>query len=398
MLASDYGAFLSDNPLSVLRPADYPLNLLVGQMGLAALLLGLTGWLRFPQQPRRMTLLALVYVVNLFFAVSYKTADVEVFYLPATMAWLLVASVGLTILLDSLGAMLASTGRQMRLPGPYKAWLAGLSAVVVAVVLAQPLQGALTILQTKTQPLACNEVLAVGNAPALNPNRRGDWSALNCGQAILDQPLPENAVIIGLLGETTLVRYMQDAHDLRPDVARITADDPAARLLAVDQAMAAGTAVYLTRELPGLAERYSLTAEGPLVRVWPAGQATPPALPQAVDVPFGDGVRLVGFDAAPLEARGMTLLRVQAAWQVELPPGEELKVSVRLHDAAGEVVASQDAIPVHWAYPPTAWRVGDTVIDSYDFALPQDVSPDALTPLMILYRAADGGEIGRFSP
>lgn len=398
VLASDYGSFLSGNPLAVERPWQYPISLLTNQVGLVGLLLGLTGWLRFPQQPRRLTLLALVFAVNLIFAAAYKTADVDVFYIPATMVWLLVASVGLTLVLDSLGAMLASTGRQMRLPGPYQAWLAALSIVVLAVVLAQPAQQTAATLQTDVRPQACNEVLAVGEQPALLPNRRGNWNVLNCGQAMLNQPLPQNATIIGLLGETTLVRFMQQAHDLRPDISTITADNEAARLAAVEQAVAAGQPVYLTRELPGLAERYSLTPEGPLVRVWPAGEPAPARLPHAVDVPFGDQVRLTGYDFAPVEARAATLLRLRLAWQADAPVGEDLKVSARLLDGAGEVVASQDAVPVHWAYPTGAWRPGETVIDSYDFALPPGVAPASLTPLVILYRAVNGEEVGRFQP
>ena len=109
-------------------------------------------------------------------------------------------------------------------------------------------------------------------------------------------------------------------------------------------------------------------------------------------------MRLVGYDFAPVDARATTLLRLQLAWQTDAPLAEELKVSARLLDSTGEVVAGQDAVPVHWAYPTTAWRPGETVIDAYDFALPAGTSPDHLTPLVILYRAASGEEIGRFSP
>lgn len=398
VLASDYGAFLRDNPLSVERPRMYSLDLLISQMGLVSLFLGVTGWLRWRQQPRRYAFLAIAYVATLLFALNYKTADVDVFYLTATMIWLAVAAVGLTMLHDSLAAMLASQGRRLRLPGPYRVWLAALNALLVAVVLFQPVTTTLQILETDTRLQACNEVLAVGEAPAFTPKRAGNWNAYNCGRAILSLPLPSQSTVIGLLGETTLLRYFQLAEGLRPDIELITDDAEAARLAAVDQAMARGKPVYVTREMPGLAERYSLTSEGPLVRVWPAGEAAPADLPRRVDVPFGDALRLVGWDLSPVPANGADWLRLQAAWRVNSLVGEELKVSARLLAPDGSVVASQDAIPVRWAYSTTAWRPGETVVDSYDFALPLRTQVEALTPLLILYRATDGTEVGRFQP
>jgi hypothetical protein len=121
-------------------------------------------------------------------------------------------------------------------------------------------------------------------------------------------------------------------------------------------------------------------------------------LPQPIDVQFGDSLRLVGWDLASLPARGADWLRLQAAWQVDAAVPEDLKVSARLVGPDGSVVASQDAVPVHWAYPTTAWRPGETVLDAYDFALPAGTVAQGLMPLLILYRASDGTEVGRFQP
>jgi hypothetical protein len=398
VLASDYSAFLTANPLAVERTSSYGINLVTNQMGIAALLLGLIGWLRWREQPRRWAFLALAFGANILFAARYQAADVDVFYLPAIMVWLLLAAVGLTTVLDQLAALLGSLGSQVRLPGPYRGWLAVVQAAALVLVLAAPLQEAARFLRTEPRPKTCGETLAVGEPPAFTPNRSGDWSASNCGQAILSLSFPANATVIGLLGETTLLRYVQMAEGLRPDVALVTADDEVGRLAAVEQALAAGRAVYLTRELPGAAERYSLTAEGPLIRVWPAGQAQSTALAQPVAIPFGDAVRLVGYDLAAVPAEGAVWRRLQLAWQALAPIGEDLKVSARLLAPDGSVVAAHDAVPVHWAYPTTAWRSGETVIDAYDFALPTGSPSDDLIPQVILYRAADGAEVGRFQP
>jgi hypothetical protein len=109
-------------------------------------------------------------------------------------------------------------------------------------------------------------------------------------------------------------------------------------------------------------------------------------------------LHLAGFELAELPATGARWLRLQAAFRVDRPVGEELKVSARLLGPGGSVVAAQDAVPVHWAYPTTAWRTDETVLDAYDFALPEDTDIGALTPLLILYRAADGSEVGRYQP
>lgn len=393
VLASDYGAFLSANPLAIERPASYPLRLSLSQMGLAALLLGLLGWLRWPQQPRRWTLLALIFAANLAFALGYKTADVDVFYLPVIMVWLLVASAGLSWLLQRLAEWL----ERLDLLRSGRAWQVVLPALLAAVVLLQPLLTTARVAGSATRPQTCAEVLAVGETPAFNPQRRDAWNALNCGLAMLDQALPPQSTIIGLQGEITLLRYLQMDRGLRTDVQLVNIDREDQRLAAVEAELAAGRPVFVTRELPGLAERYSLSAAGPLVRVWPAGAASVP-LAERLDIPFGDALRLTGFELTEIPATGAHWLRLSAAFRVDAPVDEALKVSARLLGPDGGVVASTDAVPVHWAYPTTAWRAGETVLDSYDFALPENADSGALTPLLILYRAADGSEVGRYQP
>jgi hypothetical protein len=398
VLASDYGAFLTGNPLAVERTGTYWLNLFVEQMGLALLLLGLLGWLRWGEQPRRWTMLALMFLANFLFAISYRTADADVFYLPATLIWMLVAASGLTLLLDQLATWLAMLGRRLHLPGPYQAWLAAAQLAVVVVVVVQPLRLTVRHLNTAPRPQTCAEVLAVGEAPALSPNRSANWNASNCGHAMLSESLAQNAAIVGLLGETTLVQYLQMAENLRPDIKPVTADQEVDRLAAVTREIDAGEAVYLTRELSGAAEAYRLHAEGPLIEVKPIIAAD--SLPDwpTVNQSFGEAVKLISYRLSPVPAREATWLRLELAWQVEVPVKEELKVSARLLTPEGDVLAAVDAVPVHWAYPTTAWRPGETILDAYDFALPVETDTTSLTPLVILYRASDGSEVGRFLP
>jgi hypothetical protein len=393
VLASDYNAFLSANPLAIERPAGYPLRLLASQMGLAALLLGLLGWLRWPKQPKQWTLLALVLAANLVFALGYKTADVDVFYIPVVMVWLLAASAGLSWLLERLASWLDSLDLRSG-----QVWQIVLTALLAVVVLLQPLLTTARVLGDDSRPQTCAEVLVVGETPAFTPKRNDNWNVLNCGLAMLDQALPPGSTIVGVQGEISLLRYLQMDRGLRPDVRLIDADREDERLAAVEAELAAGRPVFVTRSLPGLAERYSLSAAGSLVRVWPVGNTATPPLAQTLDLPLGDALRLTGSELSQVPATGSHWLRLSAAFAVDAPVGEALKVSARLLGPDGSTVASLDAVPVHWAYPTTAWRAGETVLDAYDFALPLDVDAGALTPLLILYRVADGSEVSRYQP
>ncbi|OQA44152.1 MAG: hypothetical protein BWY52_01688 [Chloroflexi bacterium ADurb.Bin325] len=87
-------------------------------------------------------------------------------------------------------------------------------------------------------------------------------------------------------------------------------------------------------------------------------------------------------------------MRVTAQWTAVAAIAEELKVSARLLDASATVVAADDSAPVHFTYPTTAWVPGETVEDVYDLTVPAG-RRGAFGVVLIVYRAADGGEVGR---
>jgi hypothetical protein len=105
---------------------------------------------------------------------------------------------------------------------------------------------------------------------------------------------------------------------------------------------------------------------------------------------------LLDARVAPLDGRARGA-RFALKWTAAAPVGEELKISARLLDAAGAVVASEDAAPVRFTYPTTAWVPGEIVEDALDVRLPPGAPSGPYTPLVILYRAADGSEVGRAS-
>ena len=87
--------------------------------------------------------------------------------------------------------------------------------------------------------------------------------------------------------------------------------------------------------------------------------------------------------------------RVLLTWAAEQPITEELKVSARLVNGAGEVVVAEDTVPVHFTYPTTAWVPGESVEDVVDLTLRPEDPACSYEALIILYRAADASEVGR---
>ena len=370
VMASQYGAFLTGNPFAVQRGAAFYFNLFRAQFGWTGLILGLVGLIVLLRQPKRWALVVLAFVTNLAFALAYRAADVEVFFTPAFLLWSLLIAAGLGSL---FGLVARIPWRKLRITN-YELRIATYVFLAAACLL---------------EPFT----MARANFPSLDRSR--DWAVHDYGRDMLEQPLPEGATLVGLLGEMTLLRYFQRVEGLRPDVVTVAADAEEARHAAIAAALAAGKAVYITRPLAGAPERYSLAAVGPLVRVWPKGQARLPEPPHPLVLPFTEAVELGGYGVEVRQTHAGLLVRLMLYWRVAAPVGDDLKVSARLLDGMGKVVVARDDVPVHNTYPTWAWLPGEVVADSYDLVLPPEAGPGPYRLLVILYRAADGREMGR---
>jgi len=377
VMASQYGAFLSGNPFGLQRDAGFYGSLFRSQFGWLGLVVGVLGFAALWRRRRHWALLTLAFVANLAFALSYRAADVEVFFIPAFLLWSLFVAAGIGEVTDAL-AHLARQGSELPNRGSR---LAGqLTRTVPPFLLA-----AACLLQ----PI----LMARASFPSVD--RSADWSVHDYGRDMLQQPLPQGSALVGLLGEMTLLRYFQRTEGLRPDLITVAADSEEERHAALHTALAEGRAVYITRPLAGAPERYSLAAVGPLVQVWPKGQAQPAQLPHSMGLPLGDAVVLTGWGHEIVPSHAGPTVRLALLWRVVAPPSDELKVSVRLLDGSGAVVVATDEVPVHNTYPTWAWLPGEAIADSYDLPLPAGAELGPYRLLVILYRAADGGEVGR---
>ncbi|MDM8519368.1 DUF2723 domain-containing protein [Anaerolineales bacterium HSG6] len=369
--ASGYSnTFLLDNPFNQQRDLSFYTQLLTDQFGLLTLLGFAGAYLLWRAKQYSIFLLtSLTLLAYTLFNLFYNVADIEVFFIPVFLIW--ITWIGLA--LSSGLVYLHRRYHQRKQP----VWLALL--VVMLILLTMQLGYASNQHQ---QPIQA----------------RNSWQIHDYGLDMLQQSLPQGATIIGIVGEMTLLRYFQQTEGFRPDLITVSADLEADRFQAIEQSLADGRAVFLTRELLGAVDKWSLSAVGPLIQVNPTPITDIPLVTHPLEQTVMPEINLCGytFSRPSHTAEGMPPLRLSVVWQATAPMPTDLKVSARLLDSAGELVAVVDQIPVHFAYPTTAWRAGEFVTDVYDWQLPPDLPAGEYQPLIIWYDPAqNAAEVGR---
>ena len=359
VLARAYRVFLTGNPFHVHRTWRDYVQLLgqeVGWPALGVVLLGLYYGAR--KGGAFVWGLWIGLVLHILFVVHYKVMDIQVFLLPVTLLLLFALAWGVRSLQD--------WGRQ------WPRWAR--TALMVGVALALfllPLRDAWGAWEVR--------------------DRSDDWEVYDWGADIMAQPMPEGSAIVGILGETTLVRYFRDVLGIRRDVVTVPADGEAERLEAVAHGLAQGQTVFITRPLPGAPERYALDALGPLVQVSPKGADGRPQPTHPLSHPMIPSIALAGYDVQRLARHNGQLVRVTLYWDTLRRPREEYKISARLVREDGTVLRSVDDVPVHNTYPTPYWSPGERVVDVYD--LPWAAGGTHV--LIVLYRARDVQEVAR---
>ena len=368
--ASGYNVFITGNPLAQSRPLSFYWQLLVSQFGLVGVALGLVGFFASTRKPRPSTLLGVAFALNAAFVLTYRVADIEVFAIPAFLLYAVWIGIGMDFLLN-----LATRLAERVLPQAGAKTPAFCHLLLATLFLLQPL------------------ALLRDNYPVLDLSQW--WAVHDYGVDMLSQPLEDNAVVIGILGEMTLLRYFQRTEGLRPEVVTIVADRDEERLAALEDALGASQPVYVTRPIHGLPERYSLSALGPLIRVRaaPATAVPTPQHPLAIDLT--DSLRLLGYDVAVMSPHQQTTVRLTLHWQVFAPLDADYKVSARLLDGEGNQIAQIDDVPVHNTYPTSRWKAGETITDVYDLAVAPDTPSGPYRLLVILYEPDTLAEVGR---
>ncbi len=127
---------------------------------------------------------------------------------------------------------------------------------------------------------------------------------------------------------------------------------------------------------------------------WTAVPVDPGPPATALDVRFGDAIRLTGVDV-PATVKAGGDLTWTLHWQAAAPQPVDYTVFVHLLDEQGEKAAQLDWQPHDTAglLPATAWPVGRPVVDTQTLALPADLSPGSYRLVVGLYDWRDGARL-----
>lgn len=359
--ASSYGIFLTENPMQQSRSPAFYLTLLRTQFTWPGLVVGALGLAWSFRKPKAALLLAISAVTIAVFGVGYRVPDIQVFFIPLFLLCAVWVGAGFAALWEVFTSLLD------RLDPAYS------HRVRTALYLLLLAGGALLPLY-----------LWRTNSTAIDLSR--NWEVHDYGVDMLNQPLEEDAVIVGILGEMTLLNYFQQTEGLRPELATIAADREDQRLAVVSAQMEANHPVYLTRPLPGVQEEYHLSSLGPLIHVRQRATTIASTANHRLSVPFGEAILLRGYDAHLRDTHLDQSLRLTLYWQPLAEIGEDYKVSVRLLDDDGHLGGVHDAFPVRDAYRTLAWRPGETIIDTHDLPLLAGLPPGEYTMQVTLYR------------
>lgn len=118
----------------------------------------------------------------------------------------------------------------------------------------------------------------------------------------------------------------------------------------------------------------------------------------APDMLFGDELRLTGaaIMQTPENALDAGYRFVRLDWLAEHKPTRDYRVTLRLIDNHGAVVAQRDEYPIGALLPPTTWNAGDAKPGFMALSLPADLSPGDYRVVVGVYDPATGAAVGDF--
>ncbi len=308
-----------------------------GWFNLAIAAIGLLYLLR---RRRQMALiLSLVWLSYTFYCLNYYVPDLSVFLLPAQLVTAVFWAAGAA----ALAALITFTIHK-------RPSVAHNLTIHYFLPLLLFLPGLLTAVATWKQV-----------------DRSADDGLTAWGQAVLAQPLAENAAILADSEKIAPLYYLQQAEGMRPDLEIMVLPDEAAYRAELDRRVAAGQTVYLARFLPGLEGIYHLRSAGPLTEVSTEPLTTLPQTAVPALIPF-PGVTLIGYEIEPEASVDPAQTAVTLYWRKNNQQSTVNNQQVYLRWEGERATPGQ--YPANNYYPFAAWVEGEIVPDFHPLPWP----------------------------
>lgn len=102
---------------------------------------------------------------------------------------------------------------------------------------------------------------------------------------------------------------------------------------------------------------------------------------------------LQGYSYQPDQIHAGEQIELTLFWRAYGPAQRPYTVFNHLIDESGKLVAQQDSWSLNGQWPPTCWRAGDTIIDTYKISLPASLPPGSYDLHTGLYDAQTGERV-----
>ncbi len=332
------------------RRATY-LRFLRNQFGHLGIGLGVVGWLSLLRRHRRFALFSFVsWAIYVIFSLGYHAYYNDVnYFLPSHLVFVLWIGSGAGALAD----MVAAAGQRLT----KSIHLLRLGNV-----------GYWTLVALLPLHLMCTHLPQVDMSQT--------WNDVPWGEYVLSLDLPPNATILADSVKIAPLHYLTTVEEIRPDVNVVVLPDEEAYVEKLEAHLAQGLPVYLARYLPNLGGAYHLRSLGPLMEVSLGPLTEAPPLTHPVEVTFGHGIHLLGFDAPTLSATRQGALHVTLYWRPTQPITDSYHVRLKLVAPDGHVWWEEEGrLPVNDHYPTNAWRPGEVIPDYHHIPIDAKLPP-----------------------
>jgi hypothetical protein len=358
----------------------------IGWVGIALALIGLAGLLQ-ARQWSLLVLTGLAFAALVAFNLIYFIGDVFVLFTPA---WLLVCLwLGVGIL--ALCGYLAQRFVRDKMGAPEEAAFGHLK---------QRLETNMQQLVTAGLALfffALPAWLLAGNLAVVN--QRSNTAAALRWQTILQEPLPDGAVLLSNdRNEIMPMWYFQYVARQRPDLVGLfplIVPEPAysnvGRVLA--QALESGRPVYLIKAMAGLELKADISPAGSLYSATPIERGRGQPVEATLGNDAGPLVTLTAFEPAMTTVNGGNTLTVTLYWQAETSLTADYSSYIHVITADGQRVAQSDHQPGGVYYPSSLWQPGERLRDRHTLVLPAGSTPESLRLVAGMYHQPQPGQI-----